>query len=531
MPIGIQTFDDIRRDGYVYVDKTVFVYRMASRGKPYFLSRPRRFGKSLFLSTLKAYFMGRKELFEGLAIADMEKKWEEYPVFHLDMNNGDYTTVEDTKSCLRDTLRGLEREWKMETEDESISKRFGSLIQRVCEKTGKPVVILIDEYDKPLLTKIEDGEIDSSILKTLKSFYGTLKTMDRYLRFVFLTGVTKFSHVSVFSDLNQLEDISMQEEFAGVCGITEPELPAVFAPEIHALAEKSGLSYEEAVSELRRRYNGYRFSKSAESVYNPFSVLNTLKRRDFGNYWFGSGTPTFLVKMIQGQTFDISAFQSGFNTTLSSLTDYRVNQANLIPLLYQTGYLTLKNCEGDICTLEFPNEEVEKAFLEELLQGFYEIPLDMKGLLINNFVSDLQKGDLDGFMNRMQVLFEDMPYPVCGRPPKGVKKAELLERVLEYNVQTVFYLLFNLMGRFVQAEAHSIRGRSDAVAVTGDTVYIFEFKLVKGKTGSATAKALAQIDEKGYAEPYKASGKRIVKTGVIYSVKTRRIEKWECASQ
>jgi len=308
-------------------------------------------------------------------------------------------------------------------------------------------------------------------------------------------------------------------------------LLASFKEEFAALAEKNKITVDEAIAITRRRYNGYHFSKNGEAVYNPFSVLKTLMFREFGDYWFSSGTPTFLIKLIQKQRFEIPEFRGGIAATEQALTDYRVSQMNLIPLLYQSGYLTIKGYDAGIYTLKFPNEEVEDAFLGELLQGIYEIPLDVKGLWINNFADDLRKGDIEGFMNRMRALFEDMPYPECGRPPKGVKKSDFVNAIVEQKVQHVFYLVFTLMGKYVQTEVHNAQGMADAVAVSGNTAYVFEFKIAKKPelTAAALEDALAQIDERRYNGPYKASGLRIVRVGAVYELSKRRLAEWKAA--
>jgi hypothetical protein len=347
------------------VDKTAYAYRMAKQGKPYFLSRPRRFGKSLFLSTLKAYFEGKKELFEGLAIAELEKDWAEYPVLHIDLNVGEYDSVAKLQASLASQLRVLEKEWGAEALDEPLPSRFNGIIRRACEKTGKKVVVLIDEYDKPLVQHLENDLMQAEFRAVLKSFYGVLKSADPWLRFVFITGVSKFAHVSIFSDMNQLRDISMDKAYAGICGITENELTSNFEPEIQGLADGNDITRDEALFEMRKRYNGYRFTPDADQVYNPFSVLNTLASQALGYYWFQTGTPTFLVEQIRSAKFNIPDFANGVSIPARNISDYRAKGDNPVPLLYQTGYLTIRDYEprSGKYTLGFPNEEVKYGFL------------------------------------------------------------------------------------------------------------------------------------------------------------------------
>ncbi|GHT41813.1 hypothetical protein FACS189437_09170 [Bacteroidia bacterium] len=371
LPIGIQDFEDLRTNGYLYVDKTMYVYQLANLGKPYFLGRPRRFGKSLLLSTLKAYFLGKKELFEGLAIAGLEKDWVEYPVFHIDFNVGIYTDVKSLYQTLDYNLKLLEEKWG-KVESENPATRFSGLIHRACEKTGKKVVVLVDEYDKPLLGTMDSLNVNDEIRMVLKGFYGVLESNDACLRFAFLTGVTKFSKVSIFSDLNQLQDISMNEQYAGICGISEDELKRDFQPEIALLAEKQKLTYDETLAELKKRYDGYHFCEYTEDIYNPFSLLNTFSAGKFKDYWYETGTPTFLVKMLKDMDFDIKTMENDIQFPVRSITDYQIGNKNPVPILYQSGYLTIKDYDKqlDEYRLGYPNEEVKYGFMNNLLPAF-----------------------------------------------------------------------------------------------------------------------------------------------------------------
>ena len=496
------------------MDKTAYVYKLAKTETPYFLCRPRRFGKSLMISTLKAYFEGEKELFQGLAISELEKDWAEHPVFLIDLNVGEYGSVAELKASLGSRLRVLESEWGADADalNEPLASRFDSLIRRVFEKTGKNVVVLIDEYDKPLVHHLENESIQEEFRAVLKSFYGVLKSADPWLRFVFITGVSKFSHVSLFSDMNQLRDISMEEDYAGICGITENELTANFEPEILLLAKEQKMTPDDALVEMRKRYNGYRFAPEAEAVYNPFSVLNTLGKRTFGYYWFQTGTPTFLIEQIRKARFDIPDFTNGVSYSAQNIGSYRANIDSPIPLLYQTGYLTIRDYapRSGKYTLGFPNEEVKYAFLEEFLVSYFPKCMNLQGLYVGDFAEDLWNRDIEAFMTRLRSLIASMPY--------GIKSEET-----ENWFQTVSYLLFVLMGQYVQAEVHSHKGRADAVVITDDSVYVFEFKITDGKSGKSADDALKQIDETDYLGPYRASGKRLVKIGAVYNTTEREL--------
>jgi hypothetical protein len=516
LPIGIQDFEDLRTNGYLYVDKTAYVYRLATTGKPYFLGRPRRFGKSLFLSTLKTYFLGKKDLFNGLAIAELEKDWTEYPVFHIDLNKAAYSHEQTLYVVLDAILKKYEQIWQVDSIAGELSVRFDNLIQKAYEETGRKVVVLVDEYDKPLVNTLDKKELNESMRNILKGFYGVLKSADANLRFVFLTGVTKFSKVSVFSDLNHLEDISMDENYAGICGLSESELPVYFQPEIENLAERHKWTYEATLAELKKRYDGYHFAKESEGMYNPFSLLNTFAKRDFGNYWFETGTPTFLAKMLKDLTFDIKSLEDDVKISVNSITDYRAEYENPIPILYQSGYLTIKGYDDmfNEYILGFPNEEVKYGFLNELLPVYMPGKDVLTEFYAANFVRDLLANNVDGFMNRLRAFFAGIPYDLDNRT--------------ERHFQTVFFILLKLMGQFVTVEERSATGRTDAVVTTTDTVFVFEFKI----TGTASAeKALQQIDDKGYLIPYSAGGKKLVKVGVEFSLEKRGISRWEKQEQ
>ncbi|MDR2445137.1 MAG: ATP-binding protein, partial [Spirochaetaceae bacterium] len=465
MPIGIQDFEDLRRSGYVYVDKTAFVWKLAREGKPYFLSRPRRFGKSLLLTTLKAYFLGKRELFDGLAIADLEPEWPAYPVLHFDFNPSGYDSVASLHYFIADCLKKMEKDHGLSNPesppDAPVAIRFKRLIEDIHEKTGRQVVVLVDEYDKPLLESMADEKLNVELRSALKPFYGVLKSADASLRFVMLTGVTRFSKVSIFSDLNQLREIGMNENYAALCGITEKELLENFKPELEALARKNGESFEQTLEAVRKNYNGYHFAKNSESVYNPFSVLNVLADLDIQHYWFATGTPTFLFREMERTRFDITRFKDGIEMSESAINDYQPGDATPAPLLYQSGYLTITGYDKEIraYTLGFPNEEVQYGFLNSLYKYLFPANDSAKGLNVWTFIKAIRSGDVDAFLTQLKAFFSGVPYDLYFA--KGEKY-----------YQTIFYLVFTLLGQFAESEARSAAGRADAVVQTKDAVYV-----------------------------------------------------------
>jgi len=510
LPAGIQDFEDLRTTGNLYVDKTAYVYRLANTGKHFFLGRPRRFGKSLFLTTLKQYFLGKKELFEGLAITGLEKEWIEYPVFHIDMNVEGYLNLDSLYSALDTNLRRLEAQWGKDPDARSHPARFISLIERAHAQTGRKVVVLIDEYDKPLLgPSIDLQNMNDDILTVLKGFYGVLKSADAHLRFVFLTGVTKFAKVSVFSELNHLTDISLYEDYAGICGISASELVQNFEPEIATLALKLGKTFDEMLGLLEKRYDGYHFAENTEGMYNPYSLLQTFAAGKLKDYWFESGTPTFLVRMLKDIEFDVKSLEKDVKVLTRTLTDYRVGSSNPVPLLYQSGYLTIKGYDESLgeYTLGFPNDEVKYGFLYELIPVY--MPKMATEFFLGNFIRDLQARNIESFMVRLKAFFAGIPYTLNNKNEK--------------HYQTIFYVLLKLMGQYIAVEQASAVGRADVVITTVDTVYVFEFKLSANGTAED---ALKQIDEKGYLIPFTAGNKRLVKTGAEFSTKKRGLSRW-----
>lgn len=507
-PIGIQQFEKLREDEWVYVDKTRQVYELVQGGSCYFLSRPRRFGKSLLLSTLEAYFQGKKHLFEGLAIENLEKEWTVHPVLHLDLNAKPFTKLQDLYDLLNAQLYLYEQEYESVAIDTSIEGRFRALIRAAKLKTGRNVVVLVDEYDKPMLQAIGNEELQTEFRNALKAFYGVLKSADGELRFAMLTGVTRFSKVSVFSDLNNLEDISMMPQYHDICGISEKELHATFDAEVEKLAQANGQTKEEAYLELKRRYDGYHFCANTPGMYNPFSVLLTLKNANYGSYWFSTGTPTYLVELMKEVNLN-PADLTGYEAGASELDCIQAKVDNPIAVLYQSGYLTIKGYDKDVrlYSLDFPNEEVKEGFVNFLMPYYTPISETESPAFIGKFVREVKAGKVDDFMRRLKALMADTPY-------------ELI-RDLENHYQNVMYIITKLMGLYIQAEYRTSRGRIDLLIGTDKYVYIIELKL----DGSAE-EALAQINAKDYALPFSVDGREVVKIGANVTSETRNLERW-----
>jgi hypothetical protein len=507
-PIGIQNFESLRRDGYFYVDKTALVYSLVKTGRYYFLSRPRRFGKSLLISTLEAYFEGKKELFEGLAIEKLEKDWISYPVIHLDLNAKKFDSEADLIRLVDRQLLVYESLYGSCSSDETIDDRFVTLIRLAKEKTGRPVVILVDEYDKPLLQAIGNETLQTEYRNTLKAFYGVLKSMDGFIKFALLTGVTKFGKVSVFSDLNNLEDISMRRNFIEICGITEKEIHENLEPELHDLADAQGITYEEVCRELKERYDGYHFNYNTVGLYNPFSLLNTFKALEFGDYWFETGTPSYLVELLKRDHYDLYRMAHE-KTNADVLNSIDSTSNNPIPVIYQSGYLTIKDYEKEFgnYTLGFPNKEVEEGFIKYLLPFYSSVDRVESNFQISKFVTEVRTGEVDAFFRRLQSFFADTPYE--------------LVKDLELHYQNVLFIVFKLVGFYVKAEYHTSEGRIDLLLQTDKYIYIMEFKL----EGTAE-EALQQIEDKQYALPFAQDSRKLFKIGVNFSNQSRNIEKW-----
>ncbi len=510
MPIGIQSFEKLRRENYVYIDKTEIMYRLVSTSNPYFLSRPRRFGKSLLLSTMEAYFLGKRDLFKGLAIERLETEWNTHAVLHLDLNAEKYDSPERLHDMLERQLRGWEKTYETGGEGITHSGRFMEVIKKANEKTGRGVVILIDEYDKPLLNSFHDEALQKAFRETLTAFYTVLKSADQWLRFVFITGVTKFAQMGIFSNLNQLKDISLDPRYAALCGLTGDEIRADFVPELKLLAKENNLDDEACMERLTRMYDGYHFNyRNMVGIYNPFSILNVLDSTMFENYWFASGTPTFLAEMLKKTDFDLRELD-GIEVSAASLSDDRANINNPVPMIYQSGYLTIKKYDKEfqIYTLGFPNDEVKYGFLNFVTPFYTPVAETDTSFYIGNFIKELRAGDVDAFLTRLRAFFAGISYELNNRT--------------ERHYQTIFYLVFKLMGQFAETEVRSAKGRADAVVKTADYIYVFEFKL----DGSAD-QALAQINDRGYLIPYTVDGRKLVKIGVNFDPAQRNIGDWK----
>ncbi|MBR4246423.1 MAG: AAA family ATPase [Treponema sp.] len=516
LPIGIQDFEDLRRRGCIYVDKTSLVYKLATEGKPYFLSRPRRFGKSLLLSTLEAYFLGKKDLFKGLAIEKLEKEWTQYPVLKISFGRGSYETKEKLLSVIDSILCEHEDSFHLEKHSDNPAVRFAALIRAANEQSGRQAVILIDEYDKPILDALYT-EFEEENRKELRNFYSPLKDMDRYIRFLFITGITKVSHINIFSGLNQLNDISLSKDYSALCGISESELDEYFVPEIEALAKEQEMTVLEAKEKLARMYDGYHFTHDVEGVYNPFCLLKCFMERDFGSYWFESGTPSFLVKALQNQPLVLSTIVNGRKAKEDQFKNYDPDSKNMLPVIYQSGYLTIKGFskERRIYTLDFPNREIEEGFLNVLLKKFVKVPDDDMGLAVDNICDALEDKDVDKVLSIIKAAIADLP---------TVVKKDMCENYYE----SVTHLIFRLTGFNVVSELQSVAGRSDVIVTTKDSVFIFELKMDRGRSFEEVAEdALTQIDANGYAERFTVSGKSMFKVGVVFSSDGKGMVGWK----
>ena len=522
LPIGIQDFEDLRQNGYLYVDKTAFVYKLVTEGKPYFLSRPRRFGKSLLLSTLEAYFLGKKELFKGLKIYEEEEKsenpWQVYPVLTFSLAAGEFTTPDGLRKALSYCMKKFEEKYELKQKDDwDLPVRFKENLMEATNKTGKKVVVLVDEYDNPLLKNLGVNEEQAEANRTLyKAFFAVLKDQDAYLRFAFFTGVTKFSKVSIFSDLNQLKDVTLNKSFDAICGITQEELESNFKPEIEKMAEENGMTGEECLSELKKMYDGYHFCMNSPDIYNPFSLLRAFDENKFGSYWFSTGTPTFLINRLNEINFSPRNFIETVKISESQINDYRPENPDPIPLLYQSGYLTIKdwNLRQLSYKLGFPNNEVKYGFLDALAPGYLHIEDKPAPFNIDLLDDAVEEGDCEGIRKWFTALFAILPY-TAGKET---------ETVIEQNFQNVIYISLLVLGKYVRTEVHQSLGRTDCIIETPEYVYIFEFK----RDGSAK-EALEQIEAQVYAKPYEADSRKIFKIGVNFSSETKNIAEWEVA--
>lgn len=510
-PIGVQSFEVLRTSNYVYVDKTDLIYDLAQQ-HVCFLCRPRRFGKSLMLSTLEAYFLGKKELFEGLKIKSLENEWLQYPVFHIDFNGVNFASQEALDNRLDDIVSDWEHQYGIRVKDKNIGDRFAYVLQQAHQQTGRGCVVLIDEYDKPMLDVLGDTQeqINRDILK---AFYSVFKLADAHLRFVMLTGVTKFSQVSVFSGFNQPFDISMTPKYEAICGITEQELYTRFADVVDALAMQYGMSADEVRSQLKQRYDGYHFSSQLTDIYNPFSVLNVLATGIFSDYWFASGTPTYLIKLLDKNNTDIIKLTDKYYEP-AYFVNYRANTEDPLAMLYQSGYLTIKAVSRMdveyLYRLGFPNNEVKRGFVTLLYNNYFRSE-DSNVTIIKQLVQSLGEGDLEAFCSLFTAYLSSIDYE--------------MRKDKEYHFQYTLYLIFSLMSTYnVVVERHSSQGRADMIVETQKNIYIFEFKL----DGSADD-ALRQIEERGYAKPYLTDSRPITKIGITFGSQSGTIDDWKIA--
>ncbi|MCD8290274.1 MAG: ATP-binding protein [Prevotella sp.] len=509
-PIGVQDFEKLRNKGYIYVDKTAKMYELTSTGNCFFLSRPRRFGKSLLLSTMRAYFEGKKELFKGLAIEKLEQEWKEYPVLYMDLNSGEYNTLENLESNLNSSFLEWEEIYGSSEDGATFETRFKNIVRRAYQKTNQQVVILVDEYDKPILNTIDNEELQDKFRSKLKSIYSVLKTQDKYIRFAFLTGVSKFSRLSIFSDLNNLRDITFNKRYADICGISEKELHTYFEDAITELADTNSMTYDEACAKLEETYDGYHFAPNTVGMYNPFSLLNALQDGNIDNYWYQTGTPTFLVQMLRKKDYDLQNLQldkipAEALSTVDSMT------ASPIPLLYQSGYLTIKDYDARfrLYQLGFPNREVEEGFMQSLLPLYTNGDEILSKSHIARFVDDVIEGRPESFLSSLKTYLAGTSYDLAGE--------------LEIYFQNTMFLIFSLIGFYVDVERKTSFGRIDIVLHTKDYIYVMELKV-----DTPAEKALEQIDSKEYLLPFAEDGRKLYKIGVSFSSKKRTISEWKC---
>ena len=509
-PIGIQTFSKIREGNYLYVDKTEYIYQMTHSASSYvFLSRPRRFGKSLLTSTLHSYFSGRKDLFQGLAMERLEKEWIEYPVLHFDMSMAKHVDKGRLERLLDFMLSDYERTFGLDPTAGDANLRLTRLIKCAYEKTGKKVVVLIDEYDAPLLDVVHEKENLGVLRNIMRNFYSPLKACDPYLKYVFLTGITKFSQLSIFSELNNIKNISMDEPYAAICGITEDEMLTQMKEDVERLAVKLNISSEEVLLKLKENYDGYHFTYPSPDIYNPFSLLNAFADGKFGSYWFGSGTPTYLIKMLG--KFGVNPSEIGPKQAKASIFDAPTEtMTNITPLLYQSGYITIKDYNKilDLYTLDIPNKEVRLGLMESLLPNYVGNETPEATTMVAYLFYDIQNGDMDSALRRLQTFLSTIPY--CDNTK------------YEGHYQQLFYVIFSLLNYYVDIEVRTPRGRVDVVLRTKTTLYVMELKLDK-----TAGEAMEQINLKNYPERFALCGLPVVKVAINFDSERCTIGEWK----
>jgi len=515
-PVGIQDFEKLRTNGCIYVDKTDLIYNL-TRKYYVFLSRPRRFGKSLLSSTLKYYFQGRKDLFQGLAIERLEQEWKQYPVLHFDLSTAKNRDLAGIQSELDSQLRPYEAQWNVQTETGKLpGQRLSVLIKSLHAQTGTKTVVIIDEYDAPMLDVLHDDVKLPEVRRMMQEFYAPLKACDADLRFVFITGITKFSQLSIFSVINNLTNVSLQADFASICGITEEELHTVFEPDIAMLAEEYECTPQDMRRRLKERYDGYHFSGKSADIYNPFSILKAFAQKEIKDYWFESGTPTYLIRQIRHFQADILSLDS-IEATAPDFDRPTETMNNVIPLLYQSGYITIRKYDRqwEKYTLGIPNNEVRVGLTENLLPDYAYRDDYKNSSFVMRFCETVYNEEMEKAMVALRAYLAGIPYPEGGK--------EILQDMekSEYYYETIFYLLFSFMNRHIQTQVKTCRGRADMVMFTAKAIYVFELKINK-----SAQEAIDQIDRKGYMIPYTADGRKLVKCGISFSTTTRTIEEW-----
>jgi len=514
---GIADFERIRQDGRIYIDKTDLIYKLTRESQFVFLSRPRRFGKSLLCSTLEYYFEGRKDLFEGLAIAELEKDWKQYPVLHFDMSTcKNKYEIGQIIEDLHSQLNYHERKYKRQKSEGSPGTRFKELVQGLHEDTGLKTVVILDEYDAPLLDYLNKPDELEKVRHIMQEFYQVVKACDKDEQFVFITGITKFSQLSIFSTLNNLTNISMDSSYAALCGITKDEMLTVFDPDIQLLAERYHCSKDVMIDMLKQQYDGYHFGKDSKDIFNPYSLVNAFKMKDLDYYWFGSGTPTFLFESMK--RFDTNILELEQLQVPSTQFDVPTEgMTSALPLLYQAGYLTIKgyDFDGDLYTLDFPNAEVKVGFMENFLARMMNLGNSNSRGFAGIFYVSLLRHDIEAALKAMQSFFASIPYLEFG--------AKELDDIARYEAyyEVLTYVVFSMINCRTFTQVKVARGRTDLVVFMRDAVYVMELKM----RGTAQ-EALDQINSKDYAIPYEAEGKPVVKIGMAFSQETKTLKEW-----
>ncbi|MBQ7554217.1 MAG: ATP-binding protein [Bacteroidaceae bacterium] len=516
-PIGIQTFSEIIRGGYLYVDKTDLVWQLAHYAKYIFLSRPRRFGKSLLSSTLHSYFAGQKELFEGLKIMELEQEWECYPVLHFDLSGAKHMPVKGVREELSRLLDDIESIWGTNPRETTPGMRFAGMVNRVFEQTGRQVAVIIDEYDAPLLDVLHEDESLQDMREVMQEFYQRLKMLEPKIKFCFITGITKFPQLSIFSTINNLTNVTMDSMFASICGITENELTTTLKPDVERLASLNKMSYDEMHQKLKLQYDGYRFVEDSEEIYNPFSLLKAFQQRKVSNYWFESGTPTFLIRQMQHFHTDITSLDyleepaDSFDVPTEAMT-------TALPLLYQSGYLTIKGYDNEAETymLSIPNQEVRIGYTKGLLPTYTGLENgNVQTGFALKFRRALKKDDIRQALEEMKAYLAGIPYV------EGFKKKLEDPARAEGFYEYTFYLIFSMLNVYARTQVKCAKGRADIVVWMPNAIYVMELKV-----NDTAESALRQIDEKGYAKPFATDGRKIVKVGIKFSPETMTVEDW-----